>query len=53
MKFRRKGIPAYPASYVAVFMTAYVMVAKSAIRTGNTAEYRRASDAMHEVTRTI
>ena len=53
MKRKRKGIPAYPADYVAVMMTAYVMVAKSAIRTGNATEYKRASDAMHEVNRTI
>ena len=49
----KDGIPAYPKDYVAVVMTAYTMVAKSAIRTGDAAGYRRASNAMHEATRTI
>ena len=51
--FKRKRIPVYPDSYVAAMMTAYVRVAKYAIRTGNASEYKRASDMMHEVNRTI
>ena len=55
--FKRKrkcaGIPAYPADFTAIIVKTYSGIAKRCVRLGDAAGYRRASDMMREVTRTI
>lgn len=53
LKLKCKRIAAYPYEFTTYMLKVYSMVAKTCIRTNDSKGYRRASDMMHEYTKTI